>query len=99
MTVVLTEPFSLQPRSASVETIGRLRRGQLVDAEELTWVGPYAGRQPVGQSRQLLELADRVLVGVLGVDGLAGVEGNAPAADPDALVPQADQVHLDPPVA
>src|SRR6185436_17439264 len=52
-----------------------------------------------GGAGHVLKLADRVLVGVLGVDGLAGAEAEATAGYRHVLVAPADEMHLDAPVA
>src|SRR5581483_5030295 len=76
-----------------------LRRYQLVHAEELERVRPGAARLPVSRAGQVLELGDGVLVGALGGDRLAGSEWYPAAADLDALLLRADEMHLDAPVA
>src|SRR5262245_18123123 len=73
---------------------GPLASDELVHAEQVVVVGPYAARPPVGRVRQLPELIDRVFVGVLGVDGLARLEGKTLTSNRNILLRKADQVHF-----
>src|SRR5262245_66116585 len=68
---------------------------QLVHTEHGIVVRPNPSRLPVGGSRQVLELGDRILVGILRVDALAGLKGKTLALDGDALIFLTDQVHFD----
>src|SRR5262245_54794120 len=74
-------------------------RGQLMHAEQLARIRPHPARAPIGRSGEVLELGHRILVRVLGMDALSRAKGNAPTSDLGALLPQADEVHFDPPIA
>src|SRR5262245_20028447 len=67
-------------------------------AEQFARVRPHAARLPIGRAGKVAELADRILVGILGVDALSRAEEDAPAPNLDALLFQADEVHFDPSV-
>src|SRR5262245_36734109 len=60
-------------------------------------VGPMCSRRPARALCQQAERLDRVLVAVLGVNGLAGCELDNAASDVDLLLPGAHQMHLDAP--
>src|SRR5687767_8214677 len=68
---------------------------ELVDVEEAVLVRPNATVAPVSRAREILRLAHRVLVRVLGVDGFTAAKVKVVAIDRDILVFQADEVHLD----
>src|SRR5262249_48190242 len=68
---------------------------QHMEREQPVRVGPGRDRLATGARRQALEAGGLVLVGVLGMDGFAFGEAEAPVADRRALLAHADQVHLD----
>src|SRR5689334_13035863 len=58
-------------------------------------VGPDVHRRPAGALRERLKTLDRVLITVLGMDGLAEAETDRLAIHADLLSLQAGEVHLD----
>src|SRR5262245_6232547 len=80
-------------RSGAQAGNANLARDELVHAEERGHVGPDVLRAPTGRAREVLELAHAVLVGILGVDGLAGPEVEASTAGLCGLVAETDQMH------
>src|SRR5262245_52643960 len=64
-------------------------------AEQIVLIGPHSQRLPAGGAGEVVELTDRVFVGVLGVDALAGAEVEGAAQDAHHLPAQAPEVHLD----
>src|SRR5688500_2419360 len=68
---------------------------QLVHAEQRVAVRPDAEGLPAGGTGQVVELADRVLVGILRVDALAGTEQERAPEHAHDLPARALEVHLD----
>src|SRR3970040_1031439 len=66
-----------------------------MDAEQPLGIRPALDRREARGPSQLLELADRVLVGGLGVDRLPLPEAELAAVDRDRLRLHALQMHLD----
>src|SRR6202045_1708601 len=64
-------------------------------AEEISAICPNAARQPSRRAGDILKLADRIFVGVLGMDGFAGRKLKPQAPDSHRLIPNTDDVHLD----
>src|SRR5215468_4843869 len=90
---------NLRPSAVVANTRARLSPPSSTGGERLHQeiaVGPGRDRDPARTPRQQAERLDRVLVAVLGVDGLAGCELDHAAGDVDLLPPTAHQMHLDP---
>src|SRR3979411_1140631 len=66
-----------------------------MQAEEISAIGPNAARQPSRRAGNILKLSDRIFVGVLGMDGFAGIKSKPQAPDSHRLIPNTDNVHLD----
>src|SRR5262245_24357889 len=64
-------------------------------AEQILLVSPHPPRLPAGRAGQGLELADRVLVGILRMNALTGPEHESAPQNAHGLLPHAPQVHLD----
>src|SRR5882672_12483576 len=68
---------------------------QVMDGKQALGVRPPFDRIKAGAAGQRLEAGHRILVGIFGVDGLAGAEADGATADPHPLPPETQQVHLD----
>src|SRR5262245_52950624 len=66
-----------------------------VDREIRPRIGPYGDGVPPRAARERAEGVERVLVAVLGVDGLAGAEVDRAPGDSHLLPFLAGEVHLD----
>ena len=64
-------------------------------AEEISAIGPNATREPSRRAGDILKLADRIFVGVLGMDGFAGRKSKPQVPDSHRLIPITENAHLD----
>src|SRR5690606_33232026 len=66
-----------------------------MDAEEIVRIAPEGDGPPAGEAGESLKAADRELVGIFRMDGLACPEGEASSRRPHRLVAKACKMHLD----